>query len=140
MRKRAGSEAHRLPRGRLAGPLHLERSILRSLCNTALTLQVWNEVTRALNEYRWVDVEHGLVYAAIRRFRCPGPRILREQLAAEATRMGFPDIDWHTYFSTRGQHSAARSANQILGQVKRLVRPPRAAASSNHAVPGRGSA
>ncbi len=90
---------------------------------------MWAKISRALREYTWRDVEHGLVYAAIERLGPHDPKTLREQLPAQATRMGFPDIDWRAYFSVGEKPSATPGADQIVRQIKRLIRPPRTAAA-----------
>jgi len=86
----------------------LELRLLRQLCHAKLTRAAWARIQRDLDAYAWQDVEHGLVYAAIRRLGVTGPQLLREQLPAEATRMGFPDIEWQTYFDS-GQTQATTS-------------------------------
>jgi len=51
-----------------------------------------------LSGHRWRDEEHRVVYhslrAALRHTAIP----IRQQMAAEATRMGHPDVDWSLYF------------------------------------------
>jgi|HubBroStandDraft_6_1064221.scaffolds.fasta_scaffold2659135_1 hypothetical protein len=48
----------------------------------------------------WSDEEHRVVYqslcAALRGIAAPIP--LGQQMAAEATRLGHPDVDWSLYF------------------------------------------
>jgi hypothetical protein len=108
-----------------ARPVDLERGVLRQLCHARLTRPAWAKVARELQEYPWQDVEHGLVYAAIERLASSDPKMLREQLPAQATRMGFPDIDWQAYFSPEGKCSHAAGAVQIM----RLIRALRGAAA-----------
>lgn len=38
-----------------------------------------------------------MVFEALGRVRSADPVPLRDQLASHATRMGFPDVDWHAY-------------------------------------------
>lgn len=57
-----------------------------------------NPVFEQLDGYRWGDEEHRVVYECLRfTVRVPGAR-LREEMAAEATRRGHPDVDWDVYF------------------------------------------
>ncbi len=97
---------------------------------------MWAKISMALREYTWRDVEHGLVYAAIQRLGPQDPKTLREQLPAQATRMGFPDIDWQAYFSAEEKPRATPGADQIVRQINRLIRPPRAAAAPAGAKSG----
>lgn len=52
--------------------------------------------------YVWSDEEHRVVYECVRSAR--GRRVVRfrEEMAAEATRMGHPDVDWDLYFKSPG--------------------------------------
>jgi hypothetical protein len=52
-------------------------------------------------EYRWANEEHRVVFESIRRMqRRTSASSLRGDLAAEATRLGHPDVDWATYFAS----------------------------------------
>ena len=103
--------------------------MLRDLCQATLTRAAWAKIARALREYTWRDVEHGLVYAAIQRLSSRDPKTLREQLPAQATRMGFPDIDWLAYFSADEMPAAAPGADRVVRQINRMIRPSRTAAA-----------
>jgi len=100
----------------------LERALLRQLCYVRLTRAAWAKISRALREYSWWDVEHGLVYAAIQRLGPCEPKVLHEQLPAQATRMGFPDIDWQAYFSLKGSRPSAFDSAQISRLIRALQR------------------
>lgn len=56
---------------------------------------------RELSSYLWRDTEHETVFEAIRALAARGAAGVswREELPAQATRMGFPDLEWSTYFS-----------------------------------------
>jgi hypothetical protein len=120
-----------------ADPLDLERRVLRELCRATLTRAAWAEIARALREYTWRDLEHGLVYAAIERLASRDPKALPEQLPAQATRMGFPDIDWQTYFPATEKRLAGPSADHLMRQVKRLIKSSEAAAARDGDEPKR---
>ncbi|HVB55699.1 MAG TPA: hypothetical protein VNE63_04600 [Candidatus Acidoferrales bacterium] len=49
--------------------------------------------------HTWQDQEHRVVYEALQKLRAHDPEFLRERLPAQATRMGFPDVDWNAYFA-----------------------------------------
>jgi hypothetical protein len=108
-----------------ARPTDLERAFLRQLCHARLTRPAWTRIARELDQYAWRDVEHGLVYAAIQRLGSRDPKMRREQLPAEATRMGFPDVDWEAYFSPAGKRSRPASPAQLARQIRRMMRAAR---------------
>jgi hypothetical protein len=124
-----------------ANPADLERRLLRQLCHARLTRTAWARIARTLQSYGWRDVEHGLVYAAIERLGPCDPKALREQLPAEATRMGFPDIDWRAYFSAgakgarltarrrRRKTEGVRSRTAAASEIERLIRRLRKASA-----------
>ncbi|HTX15067.1 MAG TPA: hypothetical protein VMD77_07220 [Candidatus Baltobacteraceae bacterium] len=118
---------HPSPRARLhnssaQSTADLERNIVRALCHAKLSRATWIKITRALGEYTWRDVEHGLVYAAVDRLSAGSPKLLREQLPAQATRMGFPDIDWEPYFASGDKRSATPTKTRILQLIHQLRR------------------
>jgi hypothetical protein len=112
-------------RGSSAGPIAVERRVLRELCRATLTRAAWARISRALRGYAWRDVEHGLVYAAIERLGPRDPQTLREQLPAQATRMGFPDIDWQIYFDSTQAQTPATSPDytEIAALIAKLPMP-----------------
>ena len=77
--------------------IDLESRILRSLCRGKESTELRQRVTQNLAEYAWRVPEHGVVYEAVTRIREQDPGSLREQLPPQATRMGFPDVDWSHY-------------------------------------------
>jgi hypothetical protein len=52
-----------------------------------------------LRGYDCHDCEHQIVFEAIERLRGRNNSELREQLPAQATRMGFPDVNWENFFA-----------------------------------------
>ena len=76
---------------------NLEMRILRALCKhvpgDALTASL-----ATLIAYPWRDPEHRVVFEAVRRIGFLPPVLRRHELAAEVTRMGFPDVDCSAYF------------------------------------------
>jgi hypothetical protein len=83
----------------------LELSILRALCALPNGRRRWIDESRKLSRYQWQEPDHKVVYDALRQVRTRDPKTWREQLAAQVTRMGFPDFDWENYFKFEGKHS-----------------------------------
>jgi len=81
----------------------LERETLRALCIRASANARRQYTMRELSNHVWQDAEHRVVFEAIQRLSSSDPRLLREQLPAQTTRMGFPDVDWENYFMAEGQ-------------------------------------
>jgi hypothetical protein len=75
----------------------LEIRILRLLCMHVPGDLLTASLT-ALIAYPWRDPEHRVVYEAVRRIGFLSPAFRRDELAAEVTRMGFPDVDCSAYF------------------------------------------
>jgi hypothetical protein len=77
----------------------LERRILQALCVGADPPDDWEMLAGRLAEYRWLDSDHKVVFEALRAIKSRDPKTRRDELPAQATRMGFPDVDWKTYFA-----------------------------------------
>ena len=77
----------------------LERETLCALCIRASMNAQHPTAMRELSNHIWQDAEHRVVFEAIQRLSSSDPKLLREQLPAQATRMGFPDVGWENYFS-----------------------------------------
>jgi len=77
---------------------NLESRVLRALCNAPHDASTRAAVLAKLRAHQWQDPEHRVVFEALTL--CPGRHSaqLREQLPAQATRMGFPDVNWDHYF------------------------------------------
>jgi hypothetical protein len=78
--------------------LELERDTLCALCIPASANARRETVMRELSSHVWQDAEHRVVFEAIQRLSSSDPKLLREQLPAQTTRMGFPDVKWENYF------------------------------------------
>ena len=112
-----------------------ERQVLRRLCHARLSPAAWKRITATLSGYVWQDTEHALVYAAIERLSLRDPAMLREELPAQATRMGFPDIDLRPYFSPEGARTPASSAGEIELLLQGIKgRPPKARTAATKAA------
>ena len=82
----------------------LERETLCALCVRASLNAQHPTAMRELSNHIWQDAEHRVVFEAIQRLSSSDPKLLREQLPAQTTRMGFPDVSWENYFSPTPQH------------------------------------
>jgi len=89
----------------------VEREVLRALCSANIDSAVWRRTMARLETYAWQEAEHKVVYEALRALRTSDAQARREQLPAQATRMGFPDVDWNDYLTDRGP------ANERLDQL-----------------------
>jgi len=78
-------------------PVELEHKILRQLCADNIARGIWNRLSGRLASYVWRDPEHRVVYETLRAVRSLDARVRREELPAQATRMGFPEVDWKSY-------------------------------------------
>ena len=90
--------------------LDLESRILRALCSNPSS-GTDNPAARAiiltqLHPHRWQDSEHRVVFEALTALPGRDATELREQLPAQATRMGFPDVNWENYFAWAAADSA----------------------------------
>ena len=78
--------------------IQTERALLRRLCRSGGISAVSSDEQRTLRRYRWVGRDHQTIFEALVRLASAPASALRERLPAEATRMGFPDIQWEAYF------------------------------------------
>lgn len=82
--------------------------MLRALCRDDPGAET-SRFVRELSGYSWQEPEHATVFQAIKSLAARGRRTWREELPAEATRMGFPDVEWRRYFDEAG----AAGANEM---------------------------
>jgi hypothetical protein len=111
-------------------PLDLESKILRALCSDVDFVPAHFSAPSASNEsprtddpcaaltakratilaqlrtHHWHDPEHRVVFEALTALPGRQASELREQLPAQATRMGFPDVNWQNYFAAPADASA----------------------------------
>jgi len=77
----------------------IEREILRTLCGNAVSSADWLRTMVRLARHSWKEPEHKVVYGALQALRTSDAQARRDQLPAQATRMGFPDVDWQLYLT-----------------------------------------
>lgn len=99
--------------------LAIEREILRMLCQIGSAAELSREVARHLQNYSWQGTDHQTIFEAAICVGNTQAGSLREQLAAQATRMGFPDIDWDDFVEPRARGKAnSRHLTELLQQLK----------------------
>lgn len=91
----------------------IERRVLIALCSCDWKASGNSNITAELHFYRWRNAEHRIVFEALERISPCDATTLRELLPAQATRMGFPDVDWQQYF--------VRDSNSD-GDAQKLIR------------------
>jgi hypothetical protein len=93
----------------------IERQLLRALCSGVSAADDWNQLARRLSVYRWREPDHKVVYQALRTIKSNAPRTRREELPAQVTRMGFPDLDCGAYFE--GKKLSAAEIEELLRRL-----------------------
>jgi hypothetical protein len=105
--------------------IELEREILRMLCDPHEQADAKSRegAIVKLQTHSWHDAEHRIVFEAVAKLPVPDAAQLRSQLPAQATRMGFPDVHWETYFvrsTFRGIEGAKENSPNIATLIARL--------------------
>ena len=80
--------------------VELERSVLRALCAGAPDSggSTISATKALLEKYAWRDPDNRVVFESLCGLSSGlSPEQVREQLPAQATRLGFPDVDWENY-------------------------------------------
>jgi hypothetical protein len=102
-----------------------ERLVLRALSTRRIKQSQWIRIERKLADHCWREPDHAVVYESIIRARGRDPGHWREQLAAEATRMGFPDVDWEPFLGPRGRGSREASLSRLICELELAIDPRR---------------
>ncbi len=66
-------------------------------------------ILTTLRAHQWRDPEHRVVFEALESLPGRYVKELHEQLPAQATRMGFPDVNWDDYFAPGAADSPIES-------------------------------
>jgi hypothetical protein len=101
----------------------IERDLLCVLCQSGGLAELSLQTRSELRSYSWQGSDHQTIFDALLHIVRVARGSLREQLAAQATRMGFPDVNWNEYF---GQAGAA--ADELQQSVMDLMRELKAEA------------
>jgi hypothetical protein len=102
--------------------VEVERQILRALVASEIESSEQAELERRLRAYPWHEPDHTVIYQAIVRGRSRGQKNWREQLVAQATRMGFPDLDWKAFLETKPVVAPKTKLNLLLQELEILAR------------------
>jgi hypothetical protein len=81
----------------------IERDILRELCAGQIESKDWHSIVNRLSAHEWRDPEHKVVFDALQAVKSDDALTRRQELPAQATRMGFPDVDWGKYLDADAQ-------------------------------------
>ena len=107
--------------------ISLEQQILRRLCSSGVggRDQATADALRELESYGWRDSDHHVIADALSRLSAKSHPWTREELAAEATRLGFPDISWNDYFEPAScdEPGANRPLAELVRQLLALCGP-----------------
>ena len=111
--------------------LDLESRILRALCaappppgsRATHDASVRAAILAKLHAHRWQHPEHRVVFEALTLLPRLQSATLREQLPAQATRMGFPDVNWDQYFASGTDNAAIETLLAELLATSQEERP-----------------
>lgn len=119
--------------------LDLERGVLRAICSDFTTssgthgkrtknplAEALRDAVGQLADYTWQSTEHAVVFRAIAKLQATGNANVAEQLPAQVTRMGFPDVDWRLYLRPSGTPRV---------EIAELVRILKTAATNKRLTP-----
>jgi hypothetical protein len=100
-----------------ASPATVERQLLRAICTCGGAREEILGTLDRLMDYTWLVPEHATVFQAIRRAVRLGYPSWRDILPAQATLMGFPDIEWSQYLATESDEAPSLSelATRLIG-------------------------
>jgi len=108
-----------MPPGDSSKPaVEIERKILRALCSANIDSAAWRRTMARLETYAWQDAEHKVVYGSLRALRTSDAQARRDQLPAQATRMGFPDVDWQLYLA--GDAELGKRLDQLIDTLEEI--------------------
>jgi hypothetical protein len=96
---------------------NLELRVLRALYTHPGGAK-YSELLAGLTGYEWREEEHRVIYGAMHRIGSLPPTDRQQELAAEVTRMGFPDLDCSVYF----HHDTAAPVElpELIRQIREL--------------------
>lgn len=95
---------------------NLELAILSTLCAHTTSKSERQYAFQELAGYVWSEADRAVAYEAITRVGSHDPKNWREELPAQTTRMGFPDLDWTVYLTPRA--GAQASLEELVGKLK----------------------
>ena len=96
----------------------VERCLLCVLILREIAPSEWKEIEGKLGDYVWRGADHAVVYQAIVRARKRDPKRWREDLPAQATRMGFPDLDWKALYEPTPLIMGEAQLHRLIRKLK----------------------
>jgi hypothetical protein len=100
----------------LPNRIGLERSALRGLCGEHAGVMSASDAKTLLKKYVWQDPDNRVVFEALSGLSSSlTPAELREQLPAQATRLGFPDVPWENYLTP--DEAGAKDVRSLIEQL-----------------------
>lgn len=102
---------------RLPSITEIELRVLRALCADDFDPSQWVEIQRQLSTHTWRDPDHAVVYQAIVKARARDPHNWRRQLPAQATLMGFPELDWSTFLVLSGRAASEADLRDLIREL-----------------------
>ena len=97
--------------------IETERKLLRRLSRIGISA-LRPETLVSLRQYRWATPDHEVVFDALLRLANAPADSVRARLPVEATRMGFPDLDWDAYLDpVTAESESGESVLQLLAQM-----------------------
>jgi hypothetical protein len=115
-------QEHRIENIPVTERVAAERAVLRHLCRNGIR-SIPREGLAELSRYSWASADHRILFEALVRLGNIPTVSLRERLGAEATRMGFPDIDWESLFGVNENEPKPQSETPewIVSLVRSLT-------------------
>lgn len=95
----------------------IERDLLRRLCQRGGIRAIDTDQRKALDHYRWIGQDHRIIFEALVRLANMPVNSVRQQLPGEATRMGFPDIQWEAYFEEPDKTESDDTVAELIAQL-----------------------
>ena len=77
----------------------VERAVLQCLCQGTPQGSVKPAGRRFLEQYSWSILTHRIIFEGLMSLMTDDPETLRQQLPAQLTRRGFPDVDLELFDS-----------------------------------------
>jgi hypothetical protein len=100
--------------------LHDEQLALQFLCTNPGGAAA-HKLKSRLSTYKWRSADHSVVYEALNHLSSASTAAqLREQLPAQLTRLGFPDIDYRIYLE--GEISEGHKLPDLVKTLLRVAR------------------
>jgi hypothetical protein len=98
--------------------VEIERQLIRLLCSRDVRPAELRRLAAEFSSRSWRDAEHEMIFRAICDLAGRDHQSLRSELPAQATRMGFPDVEWSIYLDASARPES--SLEEIIGELKRL--------------------